>query len=303
MPVPLISMLLPTRGRPDLVLRLFESIRRHTRHLDRVEVVLYADEDDVGSHGLNDTALRVKATVGPQLTMGGYNTACLANAEGQIVILVNDDMVVQTDGWDVMVRELDDRFPDRIYLGYGNDLFKGRKLCSFPILSRTACEILGEPFPRAYQGAFIDYHLLDIFKRLERGGHSRICYLERLIFEHRHYRTGKAEFDATYQRRDRFADDPVFLALRDSRSAAAARLRAHVEGKPMNGTHARFVAPSGARSPTIALAGHCSAILRDDELPFRWRGFLFAWFCARSLASRWYRARGGRGSPARPGNA
>jgi hypothetical protein len=164
---------------------------------------------------------------------------------------------------------------DRVYLAYPNDLFKGRGLSAFPILSRAACQMLGEPFPRAYRGAFIDYHLLDIFKRLERRGHPRLIYLEDVVFEHMHYRTGKGDFDEIYGKRDRFGDDDTFLRMRDERNAAAARLLAAIEGEE-------------APRPTVAAAPTPPELLQvsllDRELPASWRLRLFLWFVARSLA-------------------
>ena len=132
----------------------------------------------------------------------------------------------------------------------------------------------GEPFPRAYRGAFIDYHLLDIFKRLERRGHPRLIYLEDIVFEHMHYRTGKGDFDEIYGKRDRFGDDDTFLRMRDERNAAAQRLLAAIEGET-------------ARRPPVAAgpaAGMLEATLLDRELPMSWRLRLFLWFIARSLA-------------------
>jgi hypothetical protein len=292
MTISTISLLLPTRGRPALVARLFESIRARTAHLDRVEVVLCIDDDDPGSHGLDDDALRITKIIGPRMSMGAYNSACLAKAQGDIVILVNDDMVIQTAAWDEMVRGLDARFPDKIYLGYGNDLFKGRDLCAFPILSRRCCDTLADPFPSAYQGAFIDYHLLDIFKRLQKSGHDRICYLENLVFEHMHFRSGKGQLDATYTERRRFGDDEVFLRLRDARSVAAGAL-------------ARAITPGAtARTPaaTAAIAsrsrtGLIRATLFDRELPWRWALRLFVWFLARIAARRLLERKAARARP------
>lgn len=283
----MISLVLPTRGRPTLVARLFDSLAEQTRDLRGIEVIVYIDDDDTGSIGISENRFAMTKIVGPRLSMGGYNTACLDKSRGDIIVLINDDMVVRTPHWDDLIRELDNRFEDKVYLGYGNDLFKGSKLCTFPILSRRACETLGEPFPVAYKGAFIDYHLLDIFKRIAHAGHERICYLENLVFEHLHYRTGKADFDETYQKRGRFDDDPVFFRLRDSRSAGAAALLenirgTHVEPRPQAGG---FEAPGTV--PGAALT-YGQRLLLDAELPLRWRGFLYIWFVGRFLASKGY---------------
>lgn len=277
MEVSRISLLLPTRGRPALVSRLFESIRDKTAHPGRMEVVLCMDDDDVGSHGISDSKIKITKIIGPRRSMGAYNSACLEKSEGDIVILINDDMVIRTDGWDNLVRQLDQRFSDKIYLGYGNDLYKGRDLCAFPILSRRCCEALTDPFPEAYQGAFIDYHLLDIFRRLGCAGHDRIVYLENLVFEHMHFRSGKAQIDATYQARNRFGDDDTFLRLRDARSTTARFLISGIEGASIQ---------KQATSASSATASLMGATLLDRELPVRWAVRLFTWFLARRIASR-----------------
>ena len=270
-----ISLLLPTRGRAELLRRFLESVLARSERPDLVEVVVYADADDPSSHGFQVEGLEVRTIVGPRASMGDYNTACFERSRGDIVVLGNDDVVIQTRGWDRKLREMHAAMQDRVYLAYPNDLFKGRGLSAFPILSRAACQMLGEPFPRAYRGAFIDYHLLDIFKRLERRGHPRLIYLEDVVFEHMHYRTGKGDFDEIYGKRDRFGDDDTFLRMRDERNAAAARLLAAIEGEE-------------APRPTVAAAPTPPELLQvsllDRELPASWRLRLFLWFVARSLA-------------------
>jgi len=270
-----ISLLLPTRGRAELLRRFLESVLARSERPDLVEVVVYADADDPSSHGFQVEGLEVRTIVGPRASMGDYNTACFERSRGDIVVLANDDVVIQTRGWDRKLREMHSAMQDRVYLAYPNDLFKGRGLSAFPILSRAACQMLGEPFPRAYRGAFIDYHLLDIFKRLERRGHPRLIYLEDVVFEHMHYRTGKGDFDEIYGKRDRFGDDDTFLRMRDERNAAAARLLAAIEGEE-------------APRPTVAAAPTPPELLQvsllDRELPASWRLRLFLWFVARSLA-------------------
>jgi ABC-type polysaccharide/polyol phosphate transport system ATPase subunit len=276
-----ISLLVPSRGRPELLRRFMESVLARSERPDLVEIVVYADEDDPETHGLKVEGLDVQILVGPRATMGQYNTACFEACRGDIVALGNDDMVIQTRAWDRVLREMHAAMQDGIYMAYPNDLFKGRGLSAFPILSRKACELLGEAFPRAYRGAFIDYHLLDVFKRLERSGHARLIYLEEVVFEHMHYRTGKGDFDAVYGGRGRFLDDRTFLQLRGQRSAAAARLLARIEDRaPATGEIAPDVADGTARADLLR------ATLLDPELPAPWRLRLYFWFLARMAAAR-----------------
>ncbi len=278
---------MPTRGRPALVERFFRSIRETTLRLDSVEVVLYADEDDIGSHQLDSADFRVVSIVGKALSMGGYNSTCLQQARGDIVILANDDMVIRTRGWDDRVRAIDAEFEDRIYLAYANDLFKRRRFCTFPIMSRRTCQLLRDPYPAAYRRAFIDVHLFDIFKRLQHAGHDRVRYSGELVFEHLHYRTGKAPYDKTYAqtRSTRFADDQTFIALADSRRAASSRLISAIRHEDVpQASDARLDvhAPTGL----VAAAGlFCRQFLFDRGLPYRWRIFLFHWFIGRYLAA------------------
>ena len=283
----MISLLLPTRGRPSLVNRLFTSITNTTSILDQIEVVLYVDEDDVGSHGLDSKDFRVVRIIGPALTMGGYNSACLQKAQGDIVILANDDMVIRTSAWDDRIRELDAEFSDRIYLGYANDLFKKSRFCTFPIMSRRACELLVNPYPTEYRRAFIDIHLFDIFKRLQHAGHNRIRYCNDLVFEHLHYRTGKAPYDETYRhtRNRRFADDSTFIALTDMRSAASKRLLGTILNEPVVVDREADCQDKMPTSILGAIRWFTSMFLLDVELPYLWRIFLWYWFIGRYLAA------------------
>jgi len=270
-----ISLLVPTRGRAELARRFLESVLARSERPDLVEVIFYADEDDPASHTLSVEGLDVRTIIGPRVSMGEYNSACLERARGDILILGNDDVVIQTRGWDRKLRELHAAMQDQVYLAYPNDLFKGRRLSSFPILPRRTCELLGEPFPRAYLGAFIDQHLLDLFKRLEWHGHPRILYLEDVIFEHMHFRSGKGDFDQIYGNRGRFADDDIFLGLRAERSAAAARLQAAIEGRT-----------AVSEKKTSVGESFLDATLFDRDISPARRAKLFFWLLARRTASK-----------------
>jgi len=98
---PIFSFLLPTRDRVKDLTALLESIQATTRHPERLEIVLGIDEDDLATKDLEWPALVVKKTILPKgLTMGAMNNACYAASSGRYVMLMNDDMLLHTDGWD-----------------------------------------------------------------------------------------------------------------------------------------------------------------------------------------------------------
>jgi hypothetical protein len=281
----LISLLMPTRGRPALVRRFLDSVALHTHNLQGIELVLYVDDDDRESQDIQHDRVPLKRIIGPGATMGEYNTACLSQASGSIIMLANDDIVIRSAGWDERIRAIDRDHPDGIYLAYPNDLLKRSRVATFPVLSRRTCEILGDPYPRQYRGALIDYHLLDVFKRLDKSGLDRIRYMDDVVFEHMHHRTGKAPFDDTYGRRDRWQDDGTFIALREVRQRAAERLAAAIAGRT---PRADLRAPAEIPRPAhvgAAVVSFARAFLADRALPFQWRLFLFSWCCGRYIAA------------------
>ncbi len=285
MSTPLISLLLPTRGRPTLAKRLLRSIAETASRPDRVEVILYVDEDDIDSHSLDSSDVPVKRIIGPPQSMGRYNSACLEQAEGSIIGLANDDMIIRTPGWDERLLQVDAEFPDGVYLAYGNDLNKKRGLSTFPILSRRTCEFLVDPYPAEYRGAFIDVHIFDIFQRLHHAGFDRMRYLEDVVFEHMHFRVGKSEPDATYLKRGRFDDDATFIALAPGRRDAAKRLVEVLRGRrpgPFRRRHYREIVPSNSLAASTYFARQ---FLFDSELPLGRRLYLWYWFLGRYAAA------------------
>ena len=287
-----ISLLLPTRGRPHLVQRFFQSLIAQTANLKDVEVVLYVDEDDLQSHHLNCDGVSLVRIIGPRLSMGAYNQTCLDRSSGEIVILMNDDVVIRTPDWDQIVVDVVRKIPDQIYLAYPTDLYWGNMLCTFPILPRRVCEIMARPFPDEYQSWHIDRHILDIFKRLKHMDQDRIFYLHHVVFEHLHFDYGKAALDLTYQSKlrskVRYGDDWAFVALRDLRQVTAERLHATILGKALPELPQKSELPPRPKSLFQALRRHTSVFLFDFALPIRERLRLFTWMTARSLRWRGY---------------
>jgi hypothetical protein len=181
------SFLLPTRNRPQQVNTLFQSIVDTTHNLNEIEVILGVDDDDLASQNITHDTLAVKTVVVPKRsTMGKLNRACFDASSGRYVMLINDDVILQTRNWDLLVAEAFARYEDDIALIHVNDLLFQEKLCTFPLLSRKACLEIGI-CPDYYKRYAIDDHIFDIYNILAYLGHDRMVYLPHVIFEHQNY--------------------------------------------------------------------------------------------------------------------
>jgi hypothetical protein len=245
-----ISLILPTRERPLLALRMLESVFATASRPTELEVILYIDRDDRASHEIDHPNLRIVKLICPRAKMGAMTQACYAASSGRYVMLANDDLVCRTSGWDQAIRESFEACADQVALVWGNDLFRGARLPTHPFLSRTACEIMGGICPEAYRRDYIDTHIHDVFCALCRLGHDRRVFLPDLIFEHLHVENGKAEMDNTAIKFRKAEDEMTYIAWAEERRLAAARLARHIES-------ASRLMPSTAwrRDPAI---GGCS---------------------------------------------
>lgn len=268
-----ISILLPSRGRPESLDRCVESLARTASRPELVQVVLRFDDDDESRRDPTTAGkLRVTSLVGPRRTMGVLLDDCLAHSEGEIVFLFNDDAVAKSAGWDEAIRSAAGAFPDGVYLVYANDLFKRDRTPVFPVISRRTLGAMAQRPWRAYLGSFIDVHFMDVFQRLRQLGHDRIRFLPDVVFEHLHHRLGKSSFDATYADRDRFGDDDKYLQLRGFRQTNAVCLAALVTGDPP---------PTDTTVEDRPQPGSVAAILLDRDVPFAYRLRQSVWFACR----------------------
>lgn len=269
---PLISLLLPTRARPDLACRFLESAFVTCRHPDRVEIIMVVDNDDASYDGFESPFERTLLFSIAPLNMSGYNRFAADRSSGDILVLVNDDIVVESKEWDVAIRDMHAGYPDEVYLSFPNDGFKKSKLSTFPILSRFTYQSF-DVLPAIYAGAFIDTHLHEIFLNLQALGEGRICYLADVNFTHHHFRVTKEVPDETYTRRDRFGDDQVFLRHVRNRHYVSVEMKDYLRTGDLNKSPSSTGAFEGSMAAysyyLFACPGHLSYRLRVI-------GYLFA---------------------------
>jgi glycosyltransferase involved in cell wall biosynthesis len=273
-----ISFLLPTRGRPDLLKRLFQSIVDTTNDLKNVEIILCLDDDDSQSQRIDDPRLNIVKLIGTKSTMGDYNTKCLNRSVGDIIILLNDDLTIETSSWDKIISDLALTVPDDIFMAYPNDTESRGRMCTFPIMSRKTCEILSNPYPQEYEALYIDQHIFDIFIRLKLLGKNRMFYLDHVIFRHNHFSNGGVRSDASYSRKKRLPDAMAFISLRHYRQISAQRLLSSIKGQFLPELRNPVVMEKTPLNLFQAFFKYFSFFIQDYGLPFSRRFILFASF-------------------------
>lgn len=179
------SIILPTRDRPRLLGALFKSLGETTQNPKKVEIILYIDPDDLESQRVPiPVNFNIKRLLLPNDTMGNITRRCFEESVGKYIVLLNDDVLVRTKSWDSIVLNAFSGFPDEIVMVYPNDLYYGKQICCFPILTRKVATLIGNIVPPQYGKHSIDSHIFDIFYKLEKKGFRRGVYLRNVIFEH-----------------------------------------------------------------------------------------------------------------------
>jgi len=225
-----ISILMPTRGRPNWVQRFLDSVVETAKEPESIETILFIDDDDIQSHLIEHPSANVVKLIQPRKTLGEMYKYCFEMSNGSIIMLSGDDFVFRTSGWDDVVTALFRCFSDAILLVYGNDLNQGPRVCTAPFVSRRMCEILGAPCPPEYTGEFIDAHIFDIFQKIKASGYDRIRYIDDIIIEHMHHVVGKAPFDETYANRTPTAwSRELYYRLEGVRQEQARILLTHLQ--------------------------------------------------------------------------
>lgn len=228
---PAFSLIVPTRGRPASLARFLLSLANTARDPHQLEVILVVDSDDVPP-AVPPVPFEVRIETGPPgRTMGELNNAGFAASRGDFIMLLNDDVLVRTRGWDRTVLRQFRRFPDRLALVHVNDTLIRDHLCTFPILSRDYLGLIGSFCPAEYERYRIDDHLQDPFDMLAAVGVRRTVYLPDVIFEHCNS-VNHPEAGAVYESDPAILsrDAPRFDALLPERKAHALRLLERIEG-------------------------------------------------------------------------
>jgi hypothetical protein len=215
----MISLLCPTRKRPEKLRRMIESVRATALH--DVEILCYITNDDDSYKGKFDARI----IHGPRMLLSDLWNTLIPHAKGDIFQQTADDVTYRTPQWDRYVEEAFAAEKDRILLCYGNDCSpNGEKFATLPFVSREWVDTVGYFTGPGFAVDYSDTWPNDVSEMI-----GRKKYLP-LIFDHHHWVWGKSAMDETYQEihniRLRDNCSAQYAARLPERQADAEKLRA-----------------------------------------------------------------------------
>tara|TARA_R110000824_G_scaffold36029_5_gene112252 strand:+ start:4164 stop:4859 length:696 start_codon:yes stop_codon:yes gene_type:complete len=193
-----ISILVPTRNRPENIKTLYESLYKKTKHKDNIEILFYIDKDDINSKQFfkknrGRFLIENKVFIGSRTTLGKAYNYLYKQCEGDLVMSAADDIEFRTDGWDEVLLKEYYKIKDKIALFAVDDLYQDTaKLATHPILCREAIDIIGKFIPDDIDCNYGDEWYTYIYKAIDR------YIVLPIIIEHNHWLVGKANRDKTY---------------------------------------------------------------------------------------------------------
>ncbi len=200
-----ISILTPTRQRPNRLSEFIMSVYQHTEEKNRVEMLMYVDRDDPTKDQYMDffvhcqtefkDFLRIHFVFDEPKSVSKSWNDLYERSVGDIIIMGNDDLLYRTPSWDRMVELESNKFEDEIYCMWMDDRINRENHCAFPIVSRKWCETLGYFTPGVFHFGYNDTWVFDIAQKI-----NRCRFLGGVVAEHMHFASQKAPYDETYAR-------------------------------------------------------------------------------------------------------
>ena len=181
----IITITLPTRERPANLMRCVRALFETADEPESVEVICAVDDDDEMSESAlyrleNKYFENFKWTTGPRIPyLSQLHNHCLslANRNYEIAGFWGDDCVMETKGWDTIVRKAFLKYDDRILLCGGSDGVNAETICHGFISREWITVTDGNLMPSNYMADWSDSHLGLVAKAL--GRHERLSFFNR----------------------------------------------------------------------------------------------------------------------------
>lgn len=198
----MISLIIPTRKRPELLGNLCLSIHETTYNHSNIEAFVIHDNDETVN--LSYPWLNIiSRSQGNSLSVD-YQNWIFPRTKGEYIFVLNDDTQFQTYHWDKIAMDKITSWlkPDGFVYGWISDNHDSRHrfgkqpnpYSCFPILSRKSIDALGYVMTPFYGGWSADVYLYKVYNSVD-----RVLDLSEIIVQHySHWLGTKNRDEASY---------------------------------------------------------------------------------------------------------
>lgn len=210
-----ISLIHPSRGRPQKAAATFKHWMAQAAHPERIEHILSLDFSDTHNEQYQINAEGKHEPWANSRTIIDYNT-CVVEATNQAAKLATGDILLYLSDdfdcplhWDELIcARLDPTLPQLLRVNDGYQPMENFVL-TIPIMTRPLYTQLGYFFFPEFKSMWVDVHLFFTCKEY-------MIVAPDLVFPHLHYVTGACEKDETYTRSDANWNQGIEIFNRDS---------------------------------------------------------------------------------------
>lgn len=203
-----ISILCPSRNRPEQLVEMMESALKMSSKPDFVEFCLYIDADD-SSYDELTMPTNVTVVRGPRMWLSMMYNSLLTSAKGEYLFWSGDDVEFKTFGWDEELRNALNTFSSQLGVAHVNDMATSypQKYATIGMVHRNWVNVFGYVFTPHLRDNGIDFWISNVTNQI-----NRRLYLPHVKVEHKQYRQGKVSIDKTYS--DRLEDHKTYSPLK-----------------------------------------------------------------------------------------
>ena len=199
------SLLVPTRNRPNNIVRFVESVAETSSDESTIEILFYVDADDENTKNATEAIediIENKPNIKYSMmgdSVDWYNkwwNYLWQHCSGKYIMQCGDDLIFRTDNWDVEIKKSFNQYPDPfvvIYCDDGSDDAEDR--ATHPVLSKEWCDELGYFVPGKFLGAYNDTWITEVAQYA-----NRFHYVPHVLIEHMHPDFKKSEIDEVYSK-------------------------------------------------------------------------------------------------------
>jgi hypothetical protein len=209
-----ISILVPTKNRVFNIKKLVYYALGNATRPENIEIIFYVDYDDYESQNYISSYKNDKifwTTTKEKVLFSDMWNYCYNASSGRYLMLCGDDVTFETNGWDIIVKNIFDKYEDKLVYVVPYDGNANGVLGVHGFLSREWVDIVGFFTPPYFSYWYADTWIDEISKKI-----GRFHYTPEIKVIHNHWESPNRTFvDDLYIQNKKKLNDQLHQLWKD----------------------------------------------------------------------------------------